>query len=192
MRFSGFGGQGLILIGIIMAEAVGIYGGKFVVQTQSYGPEARGGASRSELVISEGEIDYPKPIRLDLLLSMNQESLDLYYQDLKEGGILVVDSTYCRQIPLPGAIQIPFTRIAREHIGRDIVANIIALGAIGEITALVEREGIKKATLNHIPRGTEELNLKALEIGFRLGEKARGELARRGEEDYIIVDLTEI
>jgi len=192
VRLSGFGGQGLILIGIILAEAVGLYEGKNVVQTQSYGPEARGGASRSEVVISDGEIDYPKPMKLDLLLAMNQQSLDLYSRDLKEGGIVVVDSTYCHQVTIPRAIKIPFTRIAREKLGREIVANIIALGAICEITGLVKEENLKKAVLDRIPKGTEELNVKALEIGMRLGKRAKEELVKKGEDDYIVVEATEV
>src|SRR5512136_1515261 len=112
IRLSGSGGQGLILMGIILAEAIGVYDGKYVAQTQSYGPEARGGSSKAEVIVSDEEIDYPKAIRLDLLLAMNQRSCDDYYKDLKPGGILIVDSTYVTQIPVAQAFQIPFTRIA--------------------------------------------------------------------------------
>lgn len=186
VRLSGYGGQGLILIGIILAEAVGLFEGKEVVQTQSYGPEARGGASRSEVVVSDQEIDYPKPLGLDLLLAMNQESLNLYAKDVKEGGIVVADSTYCDQFPLPGVVKIPFTRLARERLGREIVANIIALGTVGALSGIVGFENLKKAVLDRVPKGTEELNMKALELGWKLGEKAKGELAKRDKGEYII------
>src|SRR4030066_2016765 len=92
IRLAGSGGQGLILAGIILAEAAGIYDGKFVCQTQSYGPAARGGASKAEVVISDGEIDYPKAIQPDVLLAMNQKSLDAFSSDLKPGGLLLVDA----------------------------------------------------------------------------------------------------
>ena len=125
IRLSGSGGQGIILSGIILAEALGLYGEKFVAQTQSYGPEARGGASKAEVIVSDEEIDYPKAIKLDLLLAMNQKSCDEYYRDLKEDGLLIVDSSFVTQVPTSKAIQIPFTRIAREKFRKEIVANII-------------------------------------------------------------------
>ncbi|RLB02629.1 MAG: 2-oxoacid:ferredoxin oxidoreductase subunit gamma [Deltaproteobacteria bacterium] len=186
IRLSGYGGQGLILIGIILAEAVGLYEGKQVVQTQSYGPEARGGASRSELVVSDQEIDYPKPLGLDLLLAMNQQSLNLYCGDVKEGGIVVADSTFCDQFPVSRVVKIPFTRLAREQLGREIVANIMALGAVGAVSGIVGFESLKKAVLNRVPKGTEDLNLKALQMGWKLGEKAKRELVKEGREEYII------
>jgi 2-oxoglutarate ferredoxin oxidoreductase subunit gamma len=128
IRLSGSGGQGIILMGIILAEAIGIYDGRFVAQTQSYGPEARGGSSKAEVVVSDSPIDYPKALQLDLLVAMNQRSCDDYYMDLKPDGILVVDSTLVKQVPLSRAYRIPFTRIAREELKRELVANIVALG----------------------------------------------------------------
>jgi 2-oxoglutarate ferredoxin oxidoreductase subunit gamma len=125
IRLSGSGGQGLILMGIILAEAIGIYNGKYVAQTQSYGPEARGGSSKSEVVVSDEEIDYPKAMKLDLLLAMNQKSCDEFYPDLKPDGLLIVDSTFVAQLPTPKVFQIPFTRMAREKFKREVVANII-------------------------------------------------------------------
>lgn len=99
IRLSGSGGQGLIVAGIILAEAAGIHDGKYVCQTQSYGPEARGGASKAEVVISEEEIDYPKAIKPDVLLAMNQKACDAYFFDMKPDGMLVVDSTFVKQLP---------------------------------------------------------------------------------------------
>jgi len=107
IRLSGSGGQGLILMGIILAEAIGIYDGKYVAQTQSYGPEARGGSSKSEVIVSDEEIDYPKAMSVDLLLAMNQKSCDEFYPDLKPEGLLIVDSTFVTQVPTPKAFQIP-------------------------------------------------------------------------------------
>lgn len=173
IRLSGSGGQGLILMGIILAEAIGIYDGKFVAQTQSYGPEARGGSSKAEVVLSDAEIDYPKAMNLDLLLAMNQKSCDDYYMDLKPDGILIVDSTFVNQVPIPKAFRIPFTRIARESLKREMVANIVALGAITKLTTIVTPKAIEAAVMARVPKGTEKLNRDALKAGMAAAMKAR-------------------
>ncbi|MCX8110859.1 MAG: 2-oxoacid:acceptor oxidoreductase family protein [Syntrophorhabdaceae bacterium] len=173
IRLSGSGGQGIILMGIILAEAVGIYEGRHVSQTQSYGPEARGGSSKAEVVISDTEIDYPKAMRLDMLLAMNQKSCDDYYMDLKPEGILIVDSTFVKQLPIPRAFQIPFTKIAREKLGREMVANIVALGAISKLTDIVSPKAIEQAVLARVPKGTEKLNRDALNAGMAAAVKAK-------------------
>jgi len=172
IRLSGSGGQGLILAGVILAEAIGVGDGKNVVQTQSYGPEARGGASRADLVISNEEIYYPKSMKLDLLLALTQEACDTYYPDMKEHGLLVVDSNMVTQIPTKRYHGFPFTRLAREEIGHVMVANVIALGAIAELTGIVSKEAIKNAVLSRAPRGTEEKNTKALELGAKIAREA--------------------
>jgi 2-oxoglutarate ferredoxin oxidoreductase subunit gamma len=172
IRLSGSGGQGLILMGIILAEAVGIYDGKYVAQTQSYGPEARGGSSKAEVVVSDEEIDYPKALKLDLLVAMNQKSCDDYYMDLKPEGILIVDSTFVTQIPTPRAYRIPFTKIARETFKREMVANIIALGAITQLARIVSLKAIEAAVLARVPKGTEKLNHDALRAGMAAAKRA--------------------
>ncbi len=179
IRLSGSGGQGLILMGIILAEAIGIYEKKYVAQTQSYGPEARGGSSKSEVIISDEEIDYPKAMKLDFLLAMNQRSCDEYYPDLKEDGVLLVDSTFVSQVPTPMAYQIPFTRIAREKFKREVVANIIALGALTQLTPIVSRRSMEMAVLNRVPKGTEKLNRDALRAGISAAKKAKKDLMKR-------------
>jgi 2-oxoglutarate ferredoxin oxidoreductase subunit gamma len=187
IRLAGSGGQGLILAGVILAEAAGIYDGKFVCQTQSYGPAARGGASKAEVVISDGEIDYPKAIRPDVLLALNQMSLDKYLPDLKPGGVLLVDADLVHEVPLEGAVAIPFTRLARE-VGREMMANIVALGALAALTRVVSPEGLQAAVLARVPPQTRELNGKALETGLAAAkvflEKASASAAQRaaGEE----------
>ena len=173
IRLSGSGGQGLILIGIILAEAIGIYDGKFVAQTQSYGPEARGGSSKSEVIVSDEEIDYPKAIKLDFLLAMNQKSCDEFYPDLKPEGLLIVDSTFVTQVPTPKAFQIPFTRIAREKFNREVVANIIALGALSQLTPIVSAKAVESAVLARVPKGTEKLNRDACRAGMNAAKRAK-------------------
>jgi 2-oxoglutarate ferredoxin oxidoreductase subunit gamma len=178
IRLSGSGGQGMVFAGTILAEAIGVEDGKNVCQTQSYGPEARGGASRSDLVVSSGEIYYPKPLGLDLLLALTQESCDAYFAALKEDGVLVVDSDLVSQLPNRETYGFSFTKIAREEVGTPMVANIVALGAIAALTKIVSKNGLLEAVKRRAPKGTEERNLKALEIGFGLIHRRRAKSKR--------------
>ena len=177
MRLSGSGGQGMVLAAVIFSEAVGFGSGKNVAQTQSYGPEARGGASKSDVVVSPSEIYYPKAIKLDLLLAMTQEALDSYFSSLKDHGILIIDDVLVTHVPTDDYYGLPFTRLAREECGHIMVANVIALAAIAEITGLVGREALEQAVLARAPRGTEEKNRKAIEVGLR--EAARLKAQRK-------------
>ncbi|MGD0238642.1 MAG: 2-oxoacid:acceptor oxidoreductase family protein [Syntrophorhabdales bacterium] len=173
IRLGGSGGQGLIMMGIILAEAIGVYDGKEVAQTQSYGPEARGGSSKAEVVVSDEEIDYPKAMKVDLLVAMNQGALDEYYQDLKPDGMLIVDSTFVKTIPVANAIQVPFTRIARDRFKKEMVANIVALGAISEFTSIVSKKAVEAAVLARVPKGTEKLNRDALKAGMAAAKRVK-------------------
>jgi 2-oxoglutarate ferredoxin oxidoreductase subunit gamma len=173
IRLSGSGGQGLILAGVILAQAIGVGDKKNVVQTQSYGPEARGGASRADIVVSPDEIYYPKTMKLDMLLALTQEACDKYYPDLKVGRTLIIDSNLVTQLPTKNFYGFPFTRLAREEIGHVMVANVIALGAITELTGVVSYESIKAAVLARAPRGTEDKNAKALDLGIKIARKAK-------------------
>jgi 2-oxoglutarate ferredoxin oxidoreductase subunit gamma len=178
IRLSGSGGQGMIFAGMVLAEAIGIGDGKNVVQTQSYGPEARGGASRSDVVVSSKEIYYPKTIKLDLLLCLTQQSCDTYHQALKEDGVLIVDSGMVSQLPACEVNAFPFSQLARDSVGTPMVANIIALGTIAGLTKIVSKKGLLETVQRRAPKGTEEKNLKALEIGFELAQKKRGRKPR--------------
>ncbi len=166
IRLAGMGGQGLILAGIILAEAAAIYDGKNAVQTQSYGPEARGGASRAEVIISSGLVDYPEVTQADLLLALSQEGCDKYYYSLKKEGILIVDAERVTRVPTNQAYRVPITSIARQATGRTITSNVVSLGLIVGITDIVSREAIERAVAARAPKGTEEMNLKALAAGF--------------------------
>lgn len=175
IRLSGEGGQGLILAGIILAEAATIYDGKNAIQSQSYGPEARGGFSKSEVIISETEIDYPKATKLDFLLALTQESCDAYSKDLREGGVLLADSTLVTKLPQGNfkAYSLPILETASERIGKAVVANIVALGATVALTGVVSAEALERAVLGRVPRGTEEINRHALHAGFSLAEQLK-------------------
>ncbi|MTI81090.1 MAG: 2-oxoacid:ferredoxin oxidoreductase subunit gamma [Firmicutes bacterium] len=174
VRLSGSGGQGLILAGIILAEA-GILDGQNVVQTQSYGPEARGGASKAEVVIGPGDIDYPKVLDCDVLLALNQESCTKFTDDLKSDSVAIIDSSLVSQIPsVNGKVYpLPITKLAREEVGKELVANVVALGALVGLTGVVSRESLSNALMARVPKGTEELNTKALETGFKAAKEAR-------------------
>lgn len=171
IRFGGSGGQGIILSAIILAEAVALSGKKYVCQTQSYGPEARGGSSMADVVVSDEPIDYPKAMGLDLLLAMNQTSCDAYWSRLKPQGILVVDATLVEQVPHPRAVAIPFTRLARKELGKEMVANMVALGAVGQLSKVVSLKLLEAALLPRVPTATAELNRKALRLGIRTAQK---------------------
>lgn len=173
LRFSGSGGQGMILAGIIMAEAASIYGDKNAVQSQSYGPESRGGASRAEVVISDEPIDYPKATSIDCMLAMTQVACTTYHIDIKKDGILLIDSDEVTDIPEGDfrLVKFPIINTAREVLGKVIVANIISLGLMTELTGIVTRKAIEDAVLSRVPKPFLELNKKALQLGF---DKAKG------------------
>lgn len=172
IRLTGSGGQGLILGGIILAEAA-LLDGKNAIQSQSYGPEARGGASKAEVIISNDEIDYPKVQTANLVLALTQVACDKYADTVDENGILLVDST----VEVPSGIkaekiiQVPILQTAAEVIGKAMVANIIAMGAIQSLLNAVTKESLEEAVLSRVPKGTEDLNRNALLEGYKLVEK---------------------
>jgi 2-oxoglutarate ferredoxin oxidoreductase subunit gamma len=170
IRLSGEGGQGIVLAGVILAEAAAIYDDKNATQTQVYGPESRGGASKAEVIISDEEIDYPKAMAVDLLLALTQAAADKYGHDLKPSGILVVDSTKVEKVPSGGFAvhRLPIIDTAKNTVGKAMVANIVSLGVIVGLSKIVSREAIEQAVLARVPKGTEELNRRALEAGFAL------------------------
>jgi 2-oxoglutarate ferredoxin oxidoreductase subunit gamma len=180
-RLSGSGGQGLLLAGIVLAEAA-ILDDKNAVQTQSYGPEARGGASKAEVVISDGDIDYPKAMDPDYLLALTLESYKTY-GPLMGAGLVIVDSS----VPLSEGVKartvsVPILATATEKVGKKVVANIVALGVLGGISKIASRESLEEAVRRRVPKGTEELNLAALRSGFELAESALAQRdARRSD-----------
>jgi 2-oxoglutarate ferredoxin oxidoreductase subunit gamma len=170
IRFSGEGGQGIVLAGVILAEAAAIYDGRNATQTQVYGPESRGGTSKAEVIISDQEIDYPKTTAVDLLLALTQAAADRHAPDLKPSGILVADMD---RVPKPPAgayalHHLPILRTAKETLGKAMVGNIVSLGVIVGLSKVVSPGAILQAVLGRVPKGTEELNRRALAAGFAL------------------------
>lgn len=169
IRLSGFGGQGLILAGIILAEA-GMLDGHEVVQTQSYGPEARGGASKAEVVMSDEPVDYPKVTSPDVLLLMSDAACARYACTVQKGGTTVVDSGLVGSMPETGGpvYGFPITEISKNATGRTIMANMVALGILNEVAKLVSWESLERAVKNRVPRGTADANLAALRAGIEV------------------------
>ncbi len=167
IRFCGFGGQGIILAGVVFGEAA-VRAGHSAVQTQSYGPESRGGAARSEVVISSAPIDYPRVTCADAIVALSQTAFDKYGGDLREGGIVVVDKDL---VEAGGsAISAPFTKAA-EKVGHQIVTNIVMLGYLRALLDIFPREILEETVLAKVPKGTEELNRKAILAGEELYAK---------------------
>lgn len=171
VRLSGTGGQGIILSGIILAEAA-VLDGKEVVQTQSYGPEARGGASKAEVIISQAPILYPKVIKPRYLLLMSQEAARLYASNVAKDGLVVVDSTVVENMPESPArvMQIPITQLAGEQVGSPLTANILAIGALASAAGLVTYESMVEALRLRLPR-VININGKALKLGWEWGQR---------------------
>ncbi len=169
---SGSGGQGVVLGGIIVAEAAAIYEDRFATHNQSYGPEARGGASKSEVIISDGAIHFPEVENPDILVALTQEAVDKFAGTVKPDGILITD-TMVKKLPAKGEYKtyvLPIRATAEEVRGQ-IVTNMVTLGALVVITKIVGLEALKQAVLARIPKGTEAINMQALEAGMKIAEK---------------------
>lgn len=180
IRFAGFGGQGIVLMGIAVARGAAMYdlggnsvgnGHGYATQTQSYGPAARGGHSRCDVKISKSDIHYPFIDRPDVLVLMSEQAYRKYLPGLKEDGIVIMDGDLIRERPDCQHFLIPATNAA-EELGARVVANVVMLGAFQKITGSVSSEALRMAVLDLVPAVTHELNEKALERGRELGEKA--------------------
>lgn len=172
VRFSGFGGQGIILSAVILGRAAVMYDNKSAIQTQVYGPEARGGASMSQVVIDEEEILYPKVSNPDIYVIMSQEGFEKYGAKAEGPSLMILDSTLVHSRPACRFIEIPATQQAKEILKKDIVANIVMLGAVVALTHVVSEPALEKAILDSVPKGTEELNRKAMQLGLSLGKQS--------------------
>ncbi|MDD3114400.1 MAG: 2-oxoacid:acceptor oxidoreductase family protein [Anaerovibrio sp.] len=166
IRLSGSGGQGVITAAIIYAEAA-VAAGMEAVQSQSYGPEARGGASKSEVIIDNGPIYHPHVSVPDVVLAMTQKAADKYYGDLHPEGILILDTDLVPEAPdFKNIIRVPITKIAIEQAGKSLFANIVALGVLTKVLQLVDLDTVRKAVAHRVPPHTVEANMKALQLGY--------------------------
>ena len=176
IRICGFGGQGVILAGFIIGKAASVFMDYHAVQSQSYGPEARGGAARSEVIVSDEKIGYPRPLGVDLLVAMSQESFDTYRDDIDEDTIIILDPDLVKKhdIGRP-TYKINAQQIA-ESLGNKIVTNIVMVGASTAIFKLLDPEAVKQSVLDSVPSRFKELNEKAFERGLEAGNNALKEL----------------
>ena len=168
VRLSGTGGQGLVLAGRLLAEAAAIHCGLNVVFTKSYGPEARGGASRSDVVLSPGEVDDLVSDPVDLLVCLSQQACDRYFPDLAYRGFLLVDSTNVTVVPTNRAVELPLSETASRKCGGKMVTNVLALGAMCALTDIVTPEALREAVTTMVREDFLEQNLKAMNFGYRL------------------------
>jgi len=171
IRISGSGGQGILLAGLVLAEAAGIYEHKHVIQAEDYGGAMRGGAVRADVLISEKgeEIDYPVVVAPDILIAMTQAAAKRWTPTVKDNGIILYDSTNITEVP-PSAVtqiyNIAITALARTNLGTELGANIVALGILQRLSRIVSEDALRRALAQRVPKGTEEFNNKALQLGF--------------------------
>jgi 2-oxoglutarate ferredoxin oxidoreductase subunit gamma len=168
IRITGFGGQGVILAGVVLGHAA-VHEGKKAAQTQSYGAETRGGAARAEVVVSDKKIDYPKVISADITITMSQESFDRYAPTTRPGSALFVDADLVKSEPRSsgGTIyRVPATKIAADEFKKTLAANMVMLGAMAALTKIVRLESLKMSVREVAPKASRDLNTRALERGF--------------------------
>ncbi|MCW3978078.1 MAG: 2-oxoacid:acceptor oxidoreductase family protein [Candidatus Bathyarchaeota archaeon] len=166
---SGFGGQGVVLAGKILGRAAA-YEGKYVVQTQSYGAEARGSTTKSEVIISDSKIDFPKVRRCDILVTMSQNALETHLEHLKENGVLIVDKDKIPHLPETKArvFKIPATKTAAKLLKSRLYTNVIMLGALSKITGIVKEKAVEKAITDSVPEDVREANIRGFRKGLKL------------------------
>ena len=177
IRIGGFGGQGVILSGIIIGRAAAIHGGLHATLIQSFGPEARGSSSSAELIVADEPILYPYVKELDMLVVLSQDAYARFTPALKKGGLLVTESdlvSLTPPVPVARHFVVPATRLA-EEIGRKIVLNIITVGFFGAVSQLIPVEALEKAVQESVPAGTLDLNLRAFRKGYEAGLAALAE-----------------
>lgn len=185
IRFSGLGGQGIITLGKVMGQGLALGHGYNVTQTQSYGPEARGGSSKCDLVISSERISYPKAESLDILVALSQEACNSYYPYLKQGGILVLESDLVPQPPTNRYLGLPYTALARDKVGIVQAMNTVVLGSLSYLLPFINQATMRKSLESALPPKIRAVNVKAFNLGHRLAKKEWGEDAGsvwRGED----------
>ncbi len=171
IRFSGFGGQGIVRMGLISGKALSIYDNKHATMTQSFGPEARGGACSSQLVVSDSRVLYPYIVAPEILISMSQEAYEKYEPDLHKKGMLIIDKDLVNLKPARGKIKvyaIPATRFA-EEMGNRIIANLVMIGFFTAVSKIASPDSMKKALPGLVPERFLDLNIKAFDKGYNYG-----------------------
>jgi len=187
IRIAGFGGQGVILAASVIGKAAAIFEGGFATMTQSFGPEARGGSSSAQVILSRDPILYPYVTRPDVLVVMSQEAYTRFSPQLKPGGILITEQELVRVDRVPENIRVygvPATRLA-EEIGRKVVLNIVMVGFFGAVSSLLDADSLRKAVEDSVPPALAKLNLQAFDKGFAFGAELVHKLAENGDSELV-------
>ena len=176
IRICGFGGQGVILSGFIFGKAASVFMKYNAVQSQSYGPEARGGAARSEVIISDEKIGYPRPTSVDFFIAMSQEAFDTYRKDIRKDTVVVIDPDLVPKHNIGQPVHKVHAQKIAEKLGNKIVTNIVMVGAATAIFDMLKHDAVREAVIDSVPKKFTELNKRAFEEGLKAGKNARKEL----------------
>jgi len=191
IRIAGFGGQGVILAATIIGKAAAIFQGGYATMTQSFGPEARGGSSSAQVILSTEPILYPYVTQPDVLVVLSQEAYTRFTPELKHGGILIIEQDLVRVDRIPAGARVfsvPATRLA-EELGRKVVLNVVMVGFFGAVTNLLDAEALRKAVADSVPPSLRNLNLEAFEKGYAYGVRLIGSLADNGTTEIPLAIL---
>lgn len=184
IRIAGFGGQGVILAAAIIGKAGALFQGGYATMTQSFGPEARGGSSSAQVILSNEPILYPYVTQPDVLVVMSQEAYTRFSPELKPGGLLILEQDLVRTDRFPPGARVfgvPATRLA-EELGRKVVLNVVMVGFFGAVSKLLDAEALRKAVADSVPSALQKLNLQAFDKGFEYGKRAIVSHAENGDE----------
>lgn len=190
IRVAGFGGQGVILSATIIGKAAAIYQNAFATMTQSFGPEARGGSSSAQVILSDTPILYPYVTRPDILVVMSQEAYTRFTPELKPGGTLIIERDLVRVSQVPSGTRcfgVPATRLA-EELGRRMVLNVVMVGFFGAVVGILHPGSLRQAVADSVPTAMQKLNLDAFDKGFEYGTKVL-ERAKNGDHDLLVTTL---
>jgi len=188
IRIAGFGGQGVILAAAVIGKAVAIFQDGYATMTQSFGPEARGGSSSAQVILSTEPILYPYVTHPDVLVVMSQEAYTKFAPQLKSGGILITERELVKVDRIPHGVRaygVPATRLA-EELGRKVVLNIVMVGFFGAVTRLVEQDALRQAVADSVPPALQKLNLEAFDKGFEYGSMLMDRLAEGGDAEEVL------
>jgi 2-oxoglutarate ferredoxin oxidoreductase subunit gamma len=190
IRVAGFGGQGVILAAIVIGKAAAIFEGAYATMTQSFGPEARGGSSAAQVILSGEPILYPYVTEPDILVVMSQEAYKVFKPQLKPGGILIVEQDLVRIDHPPQGVRfygVPATRLA-EELGRKVVLNIVMVGFFAAVTHILDPDSLRQAVADSVPPAMQKLNLQAYDKGFEYGAELVHRMAENGDAEPMLLE----
>ena len=175
IRLSGFGGQGVVLASVVIVKAAINYEGKWAIQTQDYGPESRGGASKADVIISDRDIAYPLIETADVLVALSQDAIAQHFPATREGSLVIVDPTFVKEAPKGEnvrLIEIPAAKLADE-LGSRLVANMVTLGALVVLTSVISEDSLEKSIRDNTPRASHVMNIRGMRAGIKYAQKIR-------------------